>query len=51
MKKMFHLKWWVPLLAFSVWVLAARGERVPELALAADVIHYLMKPQYLSLIR
>jgi len=51
MKKTFHLKWWAPLLAFSVLVLAACGERVPELAQAADVIHYMMKPQHLSLIR
>jgi hypothetical protein len=51
MKKMFRLKWWAPLLAFSVWVLAACGESVPELAQAADVIHYMMKLQHLSLIR
>ena len=46
--KMSHLRRRVPLLALWVLVLAACGESVPELAQAADVIHYMMKPQHLS---
>jgi hypothetical protein len=45
---MLDTKRWLPLLLFSVLILAACGESVPELAQAADVIHYMMKPQHLS---